>query len=815
MNTNSEEKLNRIVDCRELYLRYGGQRHEEIEREMRELGYADFHRRVLYRRFERGRCVEGWVGRYGFNSLLAERSSARNIFTAETLRRGEGEATEGKLIQMDGSAKNLPKSHNLIDNPSVLPQRLSDSAVQTSKDTLTIEPLKRGELKDIWPQINADNTDKETVEINFPNSRHLRLSAAKNLSRRLSGSAVKTSADDFDEFKQWLKVVSPLMTWDWKHQVYIYKYLKRVYDGECKRLMIFVPPRHGKSELVTVRYAAYVIKTDPSKNVIIGSYNQRLANRFSRKIKRVLSDDSVLTAETQRRGEGGTNTETPGPSDKKAGQSANSANSKVLSQRLSDSAVKTPDESSFPFIKPRQANSEAEWETREGGGLRAVGVGSGVTGFGANLIIVDDPVKSRSEAESERMRENVWDWFNDDLYTRLEPDGSIILIQTRWHEDDLAGRLLREAREEGGEQWEVVNLPALAESNFTAETQSRGDLKENWPQIDADIADIKIAELNFPDPRHLRLSAAKDLSRRLSDSAVQTSGIPLGRISAESNFTAETLSRGEEEEEGFRQLDEADRSLQKSDDPRNNSNLPPQRLSDSAVQTPVDELGRAPGEALCPDRFDENALGRLKRKLGTYSFAALYQQRPVPAEGGLFKRAWFNIVSHAPPNLRWKRGTDPGISGKSDADYTASFRIAYDREGSMYIDGGYRRQMEYPELRKFILGRILAEPDTEHGIELSAHGNAILQDLRREKSVRGRAFRGIRVKDSKVARALSWIALAEEGKVFLIRAAWNQEFLDEAAAFPTGTHDDQIDAVSLAVKMATQQKNRGYGFVIW
>ena len=70
----------------------------------------------------------------------------------------------------------------------------------------------------------------------------------------------------------------------------------------------------------------------------------------------------------------------------------------------------------------------------------------GVTGFGAGLIVIDDPVKSRAEAESQTYRDNIWDWFNDDLYTRLEPDGAIILIQTRWHEDDLAGRLLREGR---------------------------------------------------------------------------------------------------------------------------------------------------------------------------------------------------------------------------------------------------------------------------------------------------------------------------------------------------------------------------------
>ncbi len=114
------------------------------------------------------------------------------------------------------------------------------------------------------------------------------------------------------------------------------------------------------------------------------------------------------------------------------------------------------------FPRTRTINTVSQWETAAGGGVKAVGVGAGVTGFGAQLIIIDDPVKSRADAESETLREKVWDWYRNDLYTRLEPNGSIILIQTRWHEDDLAGRLLNDMAD-GGDQWEVVNLPALAE----------------------------------------------------------------------------------------------------------------------------------------------------------------------------------------------------------------------------------------------------------------------------------------------------------------------------------------------------------------
>src|SRR5439155_18470567 len=117
--------------------------------------------------------------------------------------------------------------------------------------------------------------------------------------RTSSGTAAANSTNsnnsspDFEEFKMWLKRVTPSMQWEFRHQVYIYKYLKRVFDGDLKRLMIFMPPRHGKSETVTKHFAAYWLKNNPSKNIILGSYNQQLAKKFSRGIRRVLADDAA------------------------------------------------------------------------------------------------------------------------------------------------------------------------------------------------------------------------------------------------------------------------------------------------------------------------------------------------------------------------------------------------------------------------------------------------------------------------------------------------------------------------------------------
>lgn len=172
-------------------------------------------------------------------------------------------------------------------------------------------------------------------------------------------------------FGDWLPIVTPTWRWDWHYLRYIREYLDKVTSGELDRLMLFLPPRHGKSEMVTIRYPVWRMERDPELRIIIGAYNQLLANKFSRKSKR------------------------------------------VAEQRLK-------------LNKSRSAVED--WETIQGGGLRAVGVGGGITGQGGQLIVIDDPVKNRKEAESETYQEAVFDWYTDDLYTRLEPGGAIILI---------------------------------------------------------------------------------------------------------------------------------------------------------------------------------------------------------------------------------------------------------------------------------------------------------------------------------------------------------------------------------------------------
>lgn len=448
------------------------------------------------------------------------------------------------------------------------------------------------------------------------------------------------SPDAVADFVPWLSLVMPKWTWNWPHQELIYDKLRAVTEGTSKRLMIFMPPRHSKSETVTVHYTAWRLIREPQMNVILASYNQRLANRFSRKIRRAASTGTALS---------------------------------------------------------KERNAVDEWETAAGGTLCAVGTGGGATGFGAQLVVIDDPIKSRSEAESEVFRENLWDWFNDDIYTRLEPNAAIIIIQTRWHEDDLAGRLIK-CIPDGGEKWDVLSLPALAE-----------------------------------------VSADAPLS---------------------------------------------------------------------------DPLGRADGQALCPERYTREDLLRIQKKLGSYAFSALYQQSPVPRDGGIFKRRWFTrIIDKAPEGLRWCRAYDLAVSTKTSADFTASFRCARDSNNNFYIADGFRDRIEFPDQRRYVVDRMLTETNTIHVIEDALHGKAFVQDLRTEKKLSGVPLRSARVDSDKVTRALSWASLAEAGMVILVHGGWIDDFLDEVDKFPGGKHDDQIDAVSLAIKMlAATSANKAKGF---
>jgi predicted phage terminase large subunit-like protein len=222
---------------------------------------------------------------------------------------------------------------------------------------------------------------------------------------------------------EWLGEASPELRWDFPHLALIQEALERITRGELRRLMLFLPPRHGKSELVTIRYPVYRLEREPKLRVIVAAHSADLAQTFSR-LGRSLARERLFMSDER-------------------------------------SAVE-------------------EWQTKAGGGLRPVGVQTGVTGRGADLIVIDDPVAGYADAQNEKRRNLTWEWYRNDLHTRTSKGAAILLIQTRWHEDDLAGRILRS---DEGANWEVIRIPAYAETQEERDDWAR---KHGRPAGEAD-----------------------------------------------------------------------------------------------------------------------------------------------------------------------------------------------------------------------------------------------------------------------------------------------------------------------------------------
>lgn len=208
--------------------------------------------------------------------------------------------------------------------------------------------------------------------------------------------------------REFAQTVNPRYQW-YRHCEVLAEALERVVSGEITRLMVFMPPRHGKSELASRIFPAYYLTRHPGRWVGLCSYAADLAQTFSRTARDHYTHPDV----------GG-----------------------VI--RGDSAAVK-------------------HWETPQGGGMWAAGVGGPITGKGFHLGVIDDPIKNAEEASSETIREKQKDWYRSTFYTREEPQGAIVVIQTRWHEDDLAGWLLTLEQEDEPERWHVVNLAAVAD----------------------------------------------------------------------------------------------------------------------------------------------------------------------------------------------------------------------------------------------------------------------------------------------------------------------------------------------------------------
>jgi predicted phage terminase large subunit-like protein len=447
-----------------------------------------------------------------------------------------------------------------------------------------------------------------------------------------------------------------------RHLKFLADACMRLVRGEIRRLIVSMPPRHGKTAFIWRYFAAWWLANHPDKNVITCTYQEKQAKRWSKQMRDDLHNfgrDVFGVWAAKRAG---------------AGEWA----------------------ALFPDARPA------------GGLLTAVGSGGALTGKGCDLLVLDDPVKGIKEVRSPAIREAAWDWFDADLLTRLEPDGLAVIVMTRWHEDDVVGRILR-AQEAGdppgGEPWEVINLPALAEEG--------------------------------------------------------------------------------------------------------------------------DALGRSPGESLWPERgWTPAKLSRMKAGMDPYTWAALFEGRPTPGEGGSFKAEW---VRHYQPGetaarvegvgqLIYERmirfaTIDLAASMKTSADWTvvASWAYCAHTDKLLLLDL-LRVRAEGPDILPLIHQQVNRWKLGTVWIERVAWQLFFIQQAQRELPVREL------VPDrDKFARALPATAAMSSGRVLLPAGAhWLQEFVRELLLFgPAADHDDQVDCLSYAVMIADSIRTehvRGVGY---
>lgn len=219
-----------------------------------------------------------------------------------------------------------------------------------------------------------------------------------------------------------------------KHHEVIAAALEEVEAGRMPRLIITMPPRHGKSELASRRFPAWFLGKDPYRQMIFSTYNDDFAQDFGRSVRATMRSTEF--------------------------------------QQI------------FPACKLRTGSQASDKiQTEEGGMLNFVGRGSGLTGRGADLLIIDDPIKDREEADSKNLRDKLWAWFTEAAMTRLMPGGRVVIIMTRWHEDDLIGRLTDpknpcfDANEAAS--WKLLALPAIADDD---DAMGRKTGEALWPE---------------------------------------------------------------------------------------------------------------------------------------------------------------------------------------------------------------------------------------------------------------------------------------------------------------------------------------------
>lgn len=425
-----------------------------------------------------------------------------------------------------------------------------------------------------------------------------------------------------------------------EHLVMLSDVLMDVADGKIRHLMVTIPPRHGKSTLISHYYPVWYLGRYPDNRIIGASYEADFAAQWGYKARNTMSEHG-----------------------------------KAL----------------FGLSVSGDSSARDRWDIAgHSGGMNTAGVGGAITGKGSNLLLIDDPVKNAEEANSKTYRDKTYEWYKSTAYTRLEPGGSVVLIMTRWHSDDLAGRLLQDEPD----MWTVINLPAIAEEN--------------------------------------------------------------------------------------------------------------------------DMLGRQPGEALFPKRFNVDALMEIKKTVGPYWWNALYQQRPSALEGTIFKKQYlkYATLNNGIIDLGDKKVVlseclifqtcDPAVSTKASADYFVLGTWALTKSNDLIWLDDIRTRLEGPDqINLFKQAHLRWKPAVQL-VESVGVGKTLFQMLKRE----GLPVVELKAETDKVTRALPAAARMEAGCIYLLKTLPDlADIEDELLSFPKGSHDDIVDVLSHAVQYAISKSN--------
>ena len=386
-------------------------------------------------------------------------------------------------------------------------------------------------------------------------------------------------------------------------------------DGEYNRVILSVPPQSGKSYSVTHRLPVYWGEHFPGENILLTGYSQEFAEaNLSYWARQIAHERKILSP---------------------------------------------------------QAKALNSWKLRTGGTVNVRGVGAPPTGLPRlKLIIADDPIKSSEDANSEVERERLWDWWCGTIVQRFWPGTRVLLIMTRWHQDDLAGRLI----DRQGDVWTVINLPAIAEDN--------------------------------------------------------------------------------------------------------------------------DPMGREKGEALWPEQKPLEFLLNQKREMGAYRFEALFQGNPSPKEGSFFKVDQIGFVDFPPENMKVVRAWDVAAT-EGAGDYTVGVKMGYAngfwyvldvKRGQWSTDNRDAKMRETAEADGFDVKIVVPADNSAGGKSMTRAFIRLLQ---------GYSVVAVGSKNkNKEQRADPFSSQLNAGNVKLVKAKWNDAFIEELRTFPNGKHDDLIDASS-------------------